>query len=50
VKPGYTDTAAVAGSPIVEVDPSAATSDTDKKSSKKKKKADSEDAGKPGGE
>jgi len=50
VKPGYTDTAAVAANPIVEVDPSAASSDTDKKPGKKKKKADSEDSGKPGGE
>ena len=40
VKPGYTDTAAVAGTQIVEVDPAAApAAKTDKKSKKSKKSA-----------
>jgi peptidyl-prolyl cis-trans isomerase SurA len=38
VKPGFTDTASVASNPIVEVDPSAEQSKTDKKSGKKSKK------------
>ena len=38
VKPGFTDTASVASNPIVEVDPSAEQSKTDKKSGKKSNK------------
>jgi len=38
IKPGFTDTAAVAAIPIVEVDPSAESSKSDKKSGKKSKK------------
>jgi peptidyl-prolyl cis-trans isomerase SurA len=38
VKPGFTDTAAVASNPIVEVDPAAEQSKPDKKSGKKAKK------------
>jgi len=37
IRPGYTDTAAVAGNPIVEVDPAAAPSKNQKKSKKGKK-------------
>ena len=51
VKPGYTDTAAAASNPIVEVDAAAEPSTTDKKSSKKKKKkSEAADAANQGGE
>jgi peptidyl-prolyl cis-trans isomerase SurA len=48
VKPGYVDTAAVAGSPIVEVDPAAAPAKTEKKG-KKAKKGAATAAAKPSG-
>jgi len=44
VKPGYTDSAAVAGNPIVEVDPAAEPSNSDKTPAKKKKKANPDNA------
>jgi hypothetical protein len=47
VKPGYTDTAAVAGSPIVEVDPAAAPAAKSDKKSKKSKKGTEAAATKP---
>ncbi|HKO05460.1 MAG TPA: peptidylprolyl isomerase [Candidatus Acidoferrales bacterium] len=50
VKPGYTDTAAVASNPIVEVDPAAEPSNSDKKAAKKKKKATPANAANLGGE
>ena len=51
VKPGYTDSAAVASTPIVEVEPSADTAKSDKKNSKKSKhKAVAADAGKKAGQ
>ena len=51
VKPGYTDSAAVASTPIVEVEPSADTAKSDKKNSKKsKRKAAAADAGKKAGQ
>ncbi len=49
VKPGFTDTAAVAGNPIVEVDAAAEPSKTEKKPSKKKK-SEPADAANQGGE
>jgi peptidyl-prolyl cis-trans isomerase SurA len=51
VKPGYTDSAAVASTPIVEVEPSADTVKGDKKNSKKSKhKGAAADAGKKAGQ
>jgi len=50
VKPGYTDTAAVASNPIVEVDPAAEPSSADKKAAKKKKKTAPANAANLGGE
>jgi peptidyl-prolyl cis-trans isomerase SurA len=50
VKPGFTDTAAVASNPIVEVDPAAEPSNPDKKAGKKKKKATPANAANLGGE
>ena len=48
VKPGYTDSAAVAGNPIVEVDPAAApAAKSDKKSKKDKKNSAASAAAKP---
>jgi len=50
VKPGFTDTAAVSGTQIVEVDPAAAPADkASKKSKKSKKSADTAADSKPAG-
>lgn len=45
IRPGYVDTAAVAGNPIVEVDPAAAQTNDDKKSKKQKKDKGKDNAG-----
>jgi len=49
LKPGYTDTAAVAAMPITEVDPAAEDSKNDKKSGKKAQKQKQPPDSKPGG-
>jgi peptidyl-prolyl cis-trans isomerase SurA len=48
VKPGYTDTAAVASTPIVEVEPAAETAKSDKKGKKDKKSKAGNSAGDAG--